>query len=122
MHGLTFLEDLAVVMIVAGLVTIVFQKLRQPVVLGYMIAGIIIGPYTPPFPLITDRKAIDTLAELGIIFLMFSLALEFSLRRLRRVGVAALFAAILEIVVMVGSGYALGRAFGASSTASSWAP
>jgi K+:H+ antiporter len=112
MHAFTFLEDLAVVMIVAGFVTIVFQKLRQPVVLGYMIAGIIIGPHTPPFPLITDRKAIETLAELGIIFLMFSLGLEFSLRRLRRVGAAALLAAALEIVVMLGVGYAIGRAFG----------
>jgi CPA2 family monovalent cation:H+ antiporter-2 len=111
-HALTFLEDLAVVMIVAGLVTIVFQRLRQPVVLGYMIAGIIIGPHTPPFPLITDQKAIDTLAELGIIFLMFSLGLEFSLRHLRRVGVAALSSAILEIGIMLGSGYAIGRAFG----------
>ncbi|HEV8702752.1 MAG TPA: cation:proton antiporter [Candidatus Polarisedimenticolia bacterium] len=112
MHTLTFLEDLAVVMIVAGVVTVVFQKLRQPVVLGYMIAGIIIGPHTPPFPLITDQKAIETLAELGIIFLMFSLGLEFSLRRLRRVGVASLLAALLEIVMMLGAGYAIGRAFG----------
>lgn len=111
MHTLTFLEDLAVVMIVAGVVTIVFQKLRQPVVLGYMIAGIIIGPHTPPFPLITDQRAIETLAELGIIFLMFSLGLEFSLRRLRRVGVASLLAALLEIVMMLGAGYAIGRAF-----------
>src|SRR5258705_6249564 len=100
MHALTFLEDLAVVMIVAGLVTIVFQRLRQPVVLGYMIAGMIIGPYTPPFPLITDQKAINTLADLGIIFLMFSLGLEFSLRRLRRVGVAALISAVLAILAM----------------------
>jgi CPA2 family monovalent cation:H+ antiporter-2 len=112
MHTLTFLEDLAVVMIVAGIVTLVFRKLRQPVVLGYMIAGIIIGPHTPPFPLITDRKAIETLAELGIIFLMFSLGLEFSLRRLRRVGVSALLAALLEVVMMSGAGYAIGRVFG----------
>src|SRR5213593_242617 len=106
MHSLTFLEDLAVVMIVAGVVTVVFRMLRQPVVLGYMIAGIIIGPHTPPFPLITDQKAIETLAELGIIFLMFSLGLELSLRRLRRVGGASLLAALLEIVMMLGAGYA----------------
>jgi CPA2 family monovalent cation:H+ antiporter-2 len=112
MHSLTFLEDLAVVMIVAGLVTILFHRLRQPVVLGYMIAGIIIGPHTPPFPLITDQDAIDTLAGLGIIFLMFSLGLEFNLRRLRRVGAAALVAAILEIVVMFWVGFEAGRLFG----------
>jgi CPA2 family monovalent cation:H+ antiporter-2 len=112
MHALTFLEDLAVVMIVAGLVTIACHRLRQPVVLGYMIAGIIIGPHTPPFPLITDQEAIDTLAELGIIFLMFSLGLEFNLRKLRRVGATALVAGVLEIVIMLWVGYEAGRFFG----------
>jgi CPA2 family monovalent cation:H+ antiporter-2 len=109
---LTFLEDLAVVMIVAGAVTIIFHRLGQPVVLGYMIAGIIIGPHTPPFPLITDPEAIDTLAGLGIIFLMFSLGLEFNLRKLRRVGPTALVAAVLEIVVMAWAGYEIGLLFG----------
>lgn len=56
MHGITFLQDLAVVMIVAGLVTVVFRQLRQPVVLGYILAGVIIGPHTPPFPLIQDQE------------------------------------------------------------------
>lgn len=80
MHGLTFLQDLAVVMIVAGVVTVVFHRLKQPVVLGYIVAGVIIGPHTPPFPLIQDEGTIKTLAEIGVIFLMFSLGLEFSLR------------------------------------------
>lgn len=115
MHGLTFLQDLAVVMIVAGLVTILFHRLKQPVVLGYIVAGVIIGPHTPPFPLIHDEATIHTLAELGIIFLMFSLGLEFNLRKLRQVGVTALLAALLEIVLMVGVGYELGRMFGWSS-------
>ncbi|HTH49481.1 MAG TPA: cation:proton antiporter, partial [Candidatus Limnocylindria bacterium] len=115
MHGLTFLQDLAVVMIVAGLVTILFHRLKQPVVLGYIVAGVIIGPHTPPFPLIHDEATIHTLAELGIIFLMFSLGLEFNLRKLRQVGVTALLAALLEIVLMVGAGYELGRLFGWSS-------
>ena len=111
MHD-SFLQDLAVVMMVAGLVTVIFHRLKQPVVLGYILAGVIIGPHTPPFPLIQDHKTIETLAELGIIFLMFSLGLEFNLRKLREVGVTALLAALSEIVVMVGVGYQLGRWFG----------
>jgi CPA2 family monovalent cation:H+ antiporter-2 len=112
MHAIQFLQDLAVVMIVAGLVTILFHRLKQPVVLGYIIAGVIIGPHTPPFPLIHDAETIKTLAELGIIFLMFSLGLEFNLRKLKQVGVTAVLAALLEIVLMVAVGYELGRIFG----------
>src|SRR4051812_28171840 len=110
MH-LEFLQDLAIVMIVAGIVTILFHRLRQPVVLGYIIAGVIIGPHTPPVHLLNDEKSIQTLAELGMIFLMFSLGLEFSLRKLKRVGVAALIAASLEILLMIWLGYEIGRAF-----------
>jgi CPA2 family monovalent cation:H+ antiporter-2 len=66
MHGLTFLQDMAVVMMVAGLVTIVFHRFRQPVVLGYIAAGVIVGPHTPPNRLIHDEETIRTLAELGI--------------------------------------------------------
>src|SRR5882672_4895343 len=112
MHTITFLQDLAVVMIVAGLVTIVFHRLKQPVVLGYIIAGVIIGPHTPPFPLISDSETIHTLSELGVIFLMFSLGLEFSLRKLRQLGGSAFIAAFLEILLMVWAGYEIGRFFG----------
>src|ERR1044071_5621493 len=105
MHGVAFLQDLAVVMIVAGLVTIVCHRFKQPVVLGYIIAGFIIGPHTPPFPLVRDQETIETLAELGVVFLMFSLGLEFSLRKLKKVGLTALIAAALEIMLMVWVGY-----------------
>ncbi len=112
MHELTFLQDLAIVMIVAAVVTVLFRQLRQPVVLGYILAGVIIGPHTPPFPLIADAAAIKTLSELGVIFLMFSLGLEFSLRKLRVVGATAFLAATLAIFVMVAVGYGLGLLFG----------
>lgn len=112
MHHSTLLQDLAVVMIIAAIVTVVFRRLKQPVVLGYIVAGVIIGKYTPPFILISDTHTIETLSELGVIFLMFSLGLEFSLRKLRSVGSTALIAAVLEIFVMVWAGYQLGRAFG----------
>ena len=112
MHGVALLQDLAVVMIVAGLVTILFHQLKQPVVLGYIIAGVIIGPYTPPFQLIQDQNTINTLAELGVVFLMFSLGLEFRLRKLKKVGVTALIAAALEILIMFWLGYEVGQLFG----------
>src|SRR5678815_3942384 len=112
MHGVALLQDLAVVMIVAGVVTIIFHRLRQPVVLGYIIAGVIIGPHTPPFPLINDQETIKTMAGLGVILLMFSLGLEFSLEKVRKVGATALIAAGLEILLMIWVGYELGQFFG----------
>jgi CPA2 family monovalent cation:H+ antiporter-2 len=112
MHALNFLQDLAVVLIVAGLVTVIFHRLKQPVVLGYIIAGVIIGPHTPPFPLIRDQETIKTLAEMGVILLMFSLGLEFSLRKLTKVGAPALIAALLEILLLFWAGYEIGHLFG----------
>lgn len=112
MHGITFLQDLSIVMIVAAVVSLLFRQFKQPVVLGYILAGVIIGPHTPPFPLIEDQEAIKTLSELGVIFLMFALGLEFSLRKLREVGATAVIAATLEILLMVWAGYELGRLFG----------
>lgn len=112
MHGISFLQDLAVVMIAAAVVTLIFNRLKQPVVLGYILAGMLIGPHTPPYAFIHDEHTIHTLSELGIIFLMFSLGLEFNLRKLKQVGVTAVLAAVLEIVLMVGAGYQLGRMFG----------
>ncbi|GMV30876.1 MAG: hypothetical protein AMXMBFR59_30010 [Rhodanobacteraceae bacterium] len=112
MHGIEFLKDLAVIMVVAGCTTLVFHRLRQPVVLGYILAGVLIGPHTPPFALITNEASIRGFADLGVVLLMFSLGLEFSLRRLREVGVAALVAAGVEVTLMLWAGYELGRWFG----------
>lgn len=111
MHTVAFLQDLAVVMIVAALVTILFHRFKQPVVLGYILAGFIIGPHSPPFSLITQEESIHTLAEIGVILLMFSLGLEFSLGKLKKVGGTAVLAACLEILVMGWIGYELGKFF-----------
>ncbi|QLG96247.1 cation:proton antiporter [Pseudomonas yamanorum] len=111
MHAISFIQDLAVIMLVAGVVTILFHRLKQPVVLGYIVAGFIIGPHTPPFGLIHDEDTIKTLAELGVIFLMFCLGLEFSLRKLFKVGATAFIAAFLEIILMIWIGYEIGRWF-----------
>lgn len=112
MHGLAFIQDMAIIMLIAGVVTILFHYFKQPVVLGYIVAGVIIGPHTPPFNLIHEEQTIATLAELGVIFLMFSLGLEFSLRKLRRVGATAFVAAFFEIALMLWIGYEIGQWFG----------
>jgi monovalent cation:H+ antiporter-2, CPA2 family len=111
MHGLGFLQDLAVVMVVAGIVTVIFHRFKQPVVLGYILAGIIVGPHTPPYALIHDEEAIKTLSELGVILLMFSLGLEFNLGKLKKVGLTAFITAFLEILLMFWIGYEIGRLF-----------
>lgn len=112
MSGVVFLQDLAAVMIVAGMVTLLFHRLKQPVVLGYLLAGFIIGPYSPPFSFIQDANTIQIMADLGVVFLMFSLGLEFSFRKLRQVGLSALLVATFEILVMIFAGYLMGSLFG----------
>ncbi len=106
-----FLQDLTIVMLVAGLVMLLFRWLRQPVVLGYLLAGFIIGPHTPPFPLIQDEVTIKTLADIGVVFLMFSLGLDFSFKKLKSVGVPALVTASFEIMAMIVVGFILGYLF-----------
>jgi CPA2 family monovalent cation:H+ antiporter-2 len=116
MHTIAFIQDLAVIMLAAGIVTVLFHLLRQPVVLGYIAAGVLIGPHTKWYAsLVTDEQSIRTVAELGLIFLLFSLGLEFSLRHLRRVGATAVVAALAGIVTMLWLGYELGLAFGWSA-------
>ena len=78
MQGIEFVRDLAVVMVIAGAVGWLFQRLRLSVVVGYLIAGIIVGPFTPPFALVSDLDRIQTLSQLGLIFLIFSIGLGLS--------------------------------------------
>jgi CPA2 family monovalent cation:H+ antiporter-2 len=107
----SFLTNLALVLCVAALTSLIFQRLRQPVVFGYLVAGMIVGPYIP-LPLVADQGMVRTLAELGVILLMFSIGLEFSMRRLLSVGGAASIAALTETSVMIGLGYLAGRLLG----------
>jgi len=106
-----FLQNLALVLGTAAVTTVLFQKLRQPVVFGYLIAGIIVGPHVP-IPLAADEAMVQVLAELGVILLMFYLGLEFSLRRLLQVASTAGVIAIATSSTMAWIGFMLGRAFG----------
>ncbi|HET6431466.1 cation:proton antiporter [Dyella sp.] len=115
MHEIGFIRDLAIVMIVAGATTILFHRLRQPVLLGYILAGVLIGPHTPGV-LVADPRTIDDISNLGVVLLMFTLGLEFSVRKLRRVGVGILVVAVAEVGVMLWLGFGLGQAFGWGGT------
>lgn len=112
MHLAPLIHDLAIILGVAGLTTYIFRKIKQPVVLGYLVAGLLIGPHTPPFPLVSDLPNIQTWAELGVIFVMFSLGLDFSFRKLMRVGKSASVTALGQVIVMLVLGYGAGRLLG----------
>ncbi|MFA6469350.1 MAG: cation:proton antiporter [Bacteroidota bacterium] len=106
-----FLNALTVVLCVAAVTTVIFQRLRQPVVLGYVLAGLIVGPHLP-IPLVADPEIVSTLSELGVILLMFSLGLEFSLRKLVQIGSTAGIIAVIQCSVMLWVGFVVGRLFG----------
>jgi CPA2 family monovalent cation:H+ antiporter-2 len=110
-----FLRNLAVVLGVAGLTTVVSQRLRLPVVFGYLLAGMIVGPHVP-IPVSVDEGMVRTLSELGVILLMYSLGLEFTLRRVAEIGATAGLAALAETSLMFGLGYAAGGLLGWSAT------
>lgn len=112
MHLAPLIVDLSMILGVAAIMSFVFQKIKQPVVLGYIVAGVIVGPHTPPIRLIRDVPGIQTWAELGIIFLMFTLGLEFSFRKLLSVGVTAVSGAVLEVLFFLITGYSVGYLLG----------
>jgi CPA2 family monovalent cation:H+ antiporter-2 len=105
------LKSLAVVLGVAALTTVISRRLHQPVVLGYIVAGLVIGPHVP-IPLVADPAVVHTLSELGVVLLMFSIGLEFSLRKLFRVGPSVAVTAIVECSLLLWLGFAAGRFFG----------
>ncbi len=109
-------QDLAIVLVAAGIVTYVFHLLRQPVVLGYILAGLLVGPHLFKPGLVRDATSIETLGGLGVIFLLFSLGLDFNLSRLRKMGAGALVAACLEIPLMLWAGSQLGGLLGWGGT------
>ncbi len=106
-----FLKTLAIVLGVAAATTVLFQRLRQPVVLGYLLAGLLVGPHVP-VPLVADESIVRTLSELGVILVMFSLGLEFSLRGLVRAGPAAGLTALIECSLLGWLGFMAARMLG----------
>lgn len=111
-HLPELISDLGFILITAAVVTLLFRRLNQPVVLGYLIAGFILSPHVPFMPTVMDAASVTVWAEIGVIFLLFSLGLEFSFKKLARVGKSASITALFEIVVMIGLGFLTGSALG----------
>ncbi|MDX5480450.1 MAG: cation:proton antiporter [Hymenobacteraceae bacterium] len=107
--------DLGLILGAAGITTLIFKKLKQPLVLGYIIAGLLVGPHFNLFPTIVETENINVWAEIGVIFLLFSLGLEFSFKKLVKVGGASSVMALVEVVVMLLLGYLTGKLLGWST-------
>ncbi|MDY4920999.1 MAG: cation:proton antiporter [Phascolarctobacterium sp.] len=111
-HLPTIITDLAMILLVAGVTTILFKKINQPLVLGYIVAGFITGPNFSFFPTITDSVNVQSWSEIGVIFLLFALGLEFSFYKLKKVGSTAFIATAVEILGMLAMGYFAGTLLG----------
>lgn len=111
-HLPELIHDLALILMVAAVVVLLFKRIRQPLVLGYIIAGFLVGPHFNLLPSVIDAANLKTLAEIGVIFILFSLGLEFSFKKLMNVGGAASITAFVEIIVITLAGYFCGQMLG----------
>ncbi|HZY70999.1 MAG TPA: cation:proton antiporter [Thermoplasmata archaeon] len=107
-------QDLAIVMTTALAMAFVFHRIHQPPLIGYILAGMAIGPYTPPFSLVTHPEVLDLLAQIGIVFLLLAVGLEYPVARLRAVGRKALAIALTENLATFAAGFLVAQAFGFS--------
>lgn len=111
-HLPKLVQDLALILVAAAFTTLLFRKIKQPLILGYIIAGFLVGPYLSLTPSVVDTENIRKLAQIGVIFLLFGLGLEFSFKKLMRIGGTASITGFIEITICSTSGYALGRLMG----------
>jgi CPA2 family monovalent cation:H+ antiporter-2 len=114
-HLPQLIQDLGIILITAAVVTILFKKLKQPVVLGYLIAGFLLGPNVTFMPTVKDTTAVQIWAEIGVIILLFGLGLEFSFKKLAKVGRSASITSIFEVIFMLAAGYVSGSLLGWNS-------
>ncbi len=106
------IKDLALILVVAGVVTLVFKKLKQPLVLGYIVAGFLVSPHMPYVASVVDKENIQTWADIGVMFLLFSLGLEFSFKKILKMGLSPVIAACTIIFSMMMLGVCVGKLFG----------
>lgn len=114
-HLPALISDLALILVLAGFVSLLFKKLRQPLVLGYIVAGFLAGKHMPYMPSVADTSSVETWSQLGVVFLMFTLGLEFSFKKIMRQGVRPPLTAILVMYCMLALGNGVGLLFGWSS-------
>ena len=115
MEEANLLKDLALILISAGVFTIISKALKQPLILGYILAGFLVGPHMGLFPTVTSTAEVSEWSEIGIIFLLFALGLEFSFKKLLKVGSSALITAMTQCVGMFILGFMVGEAIGWSN-------
>ena len=108
------LQDFAIIMIVAAFMTLISYKLKQPLILGYIGAGIIIGPHTPPFNLISNTDVLNLFAEIGIILLLFTVGMEFPIQKLKNIGRKAAIITVIEQIGTLVVGFFVARELGFS--------
>ena len=108
----TLINDLALILIVAGAVTLLFKKLKQPLVLGYIMAGFIVSPHMPYTMSVIDNTDIKTWADIGVMFLLFSLGLDFSFKKIIKMGITPVITTLTIIIAMMTLGMVVGHAFG----------
>ena len=111
-HLKPLISDLGLILMTAGIAVLLFKKIKQPLVLGYLVAGFLAGNNFDFFPTVTDKAGVEVWAEIGIIFLLFSLGLEFSFKKLVKVGGSASVTATVQIIFMIILGYCVGIAMG----------
>ncbi|WP_316772733.1 cation:proton antiporter [Pedobacter frigiditerrae] len=111
-HLPVLIADLGLILAAAGVITLLFKKIKQPLVLGYIIAGLLVGPHIKIIPTVSDYKSITIWGEIGVIFLLFSLGLEFSFKKLVKVGGASSITAIVKVLFIILGGYLIGIAMG----------
>lgn len=111
-HVPALIKDLALILGAAGVITLFFKRLKQPVVLGYIIAGLLVGPNFKLFPTITDLEGIKIWGEIGVVFLLFALGIEFSFKKLVKVGGSAAITGVVELSCMMLLGYGMGQLLG----------
>mgnify|MGYP003177098129 FL=1 len=105
-------KDLALILVVAGVVTIVFKKLKQPLVLGYVVAGFLVSPHMPYTMSVVDKADISTWGDIGVMFLLFSLGLDFSFKKILKMGMSPVIATCSVVFCMMMLGIVAGHAFG----------
>ena len=116
--GIELIRDLAVVLVIAGAAAWLCRQAGLSAIVGYLVAGAILGPHTPPFALVSDLERVHTLAQLGLVFLIFSIGLNLSLSRLKRLGLPVVIATLIGALLVIHGGRLLGWALGWGVTAS----
>ena len=110
LHSL--IKDLALILMVAGIVTLVFKRLKQPLVLGYVVAGFLVSPHMPYVASVVDQADIHTWADIGVMFLLFSLGLDFSFKKILKMGASPIISTVTIIFCMMMLGIVMGHLFG----------